>query len=88
MISSPSSACAAITPSASRNAPPRVILSVILSFSGNTTGLAARENAQSGVNRIAAVCGAIIGPPAESEYAVEPVGVHTSAPSPDISSNG
>ena len=35
-----------------------------------------------GVSRMACVMGATIGPPAESEYAVEPVGVDTMSPSP------
>ena len=35
-----------------------------------------------GVSRMAWVIGATIGPPAESEYAVEPVGVDTMSPSP------
>ena len=35
-----------------------------------------------GVRRMACVIGATIGPPAESEYAVDPVGVETMSPSP------
>ena len=43
-----------------------------------------RENSEcghTGVIKMQSICGEIMGPPAESEYAVEPVGVAKSSPS-------
>ncbi len=45
------------------------------------SGRKAREWGQIGVARSASTVGRTIGPPAESEYAVEPVGVATMSPS-------
>ena len=47
-----------------------------------TTGLCCNEWAQMGVSSRHSTSGHTIGPPAESEYPVEPVGVATSSPSP------
>ena len=51
-------------------------------FSGeNIIGRVKRECGQISVISIHSISGSIIGPPAESEYAVEPVGVLNTAPS-------
>ena len=50
-----------------------------------TIGLAPIVNAQIGVSIKTGTSGAMIAPPAEREYAVEPVGVEINAPSPAIS---
>ena len=48
---------------------------------GNTRGLNDKLRGQIGVRTIALNEGCTIGPPADSEYAVEPVGVETMRPS-------
>lgn len=48
---------------------------------GKTSGRKERLRGQMGVSTIALSDGCTIGPPAESEYAVEPVGVDTIRPS-------
>ena len=48
---------------------------------GNTSGRKDRLRGQIGVSTMALRDGCTIGPPAESEYAVEPVGVDTMRPS-------
>jgi len=50
-------------------------------LSGNSIGLNDNVWGQMGVIRIAGICGCTSDPPAESEYAVEPVGVETVNPS-------
>ena len=55
--------------------------SVIDEEDGKTRGRNDRLRGQIGVNTIALRDGCTIGPPAESEYAVEPVGVDTMRPS-------
>ncbi len=55
--------------------------SVIDEEEGKTRGRNERLRGQMGVNTIALRDGWTIGPPAESEYAVEPVGVETISPS-------
>jgi hypothetical protein len=44
---------------------------------GNNKGLNDNERGQMGVSRIQGIVGWTIGPPADNEYAVEPVGVDT-----------
>ena len=56
-------------------------LSVIFDVAGNTNGLNDKLRGQIDVNTSADSDGWTIGPPAESEYAVEPVGVDTISPS-------
>ena len=56
-------------------------LSVIFDVAGNTNGLNDKLRGQIGVNTSADSDGWTIGPPVESEYAVEPVGVDTISPS-------
>ena len=48
---------------------------------GNTRGLKERLRGQIGVRTIALSEGCTMGPPADKEYAVEPVGVDTIRPS-------
>lgn len=48
---------------------------------GNRSGRKESERGEIGVRRSARVVGCTIGPPAESEYAVEPVGVEMMIPS-------
>lgn len=48
---------------------------------GNRSGRKESERGEMGVRRRARVVGCTIGPPAESEYAVEPVGVEMMIPS-------
>lgn len=54
---------------------------VIADEEGKTSGRKERLRGQMGVSTIALSDGCTIGPPAESEYAVEPVGVDTISPS-------
>jgi hypothetical protein len=54
---------------------------VIEDVEGKMSGLNERLRGQMGVSRIAEVEGCTIGPPADSEYAVEPVGVEMMIPS-------
>ena len=55
--------------------------SVIDEEAGNTRGLKERLRGQIGVRTIALSEGCTMGPPADKEYAVEPVGVDTIRPS-------
>ena len=52
---------------------------------GRTTVLKLNERGAMGVRRNASVSGWEMGPPAESEYAVDPVGVDSSRPSAFLS---
>jgi len=54
---------------------------VIMDEDGKTRGRKERLRGQIGVNTKALSDGCTIGPPADSEYAVEPVGVDTMRPS-------
>lgn len=56
-------------------------LSVIDADDGNTSGLKDRLRGHIGVSTMALKEGWTIGPPADREYAVEPVGVATINPS-------
>ena len=58
---------------------------MILLVAGNTSGRKLRERGQMGVSTSAESDGWTIGPPAESEYAVDPVGVATISPSETLS---
>ena len=51
-------------------------------LSGSTSGRTLSVCGEIGVRMIALMSGATTGPPAESEYAVDPVGVATTTPSP------
>jgi hypothetical protein len=53
----------------------------MMDVEGNTSGLNDRLRGQMGVKTRALSEGCTIGPPAEREYAVEPVGVDTMRPS-------
>lgn len=55
--------------------------SVMDDEAGNTNGRNERLRGQMGVRTIALSEGCTIGPPADNEYAVEPVGVDTIKPS-------
>lgn len=44
---------------------------------GRTNGRKDRDRGQIGVSKSPSTCGCTIGPPADNEYAVEPVGVAT-----------
>ena len=55
--------------------------SVMDEEAGNTRGLKERLRGQIGVRTIALSEGCTMGPPADKEYAVEPVGVDTIRPS-------
>ena len=54
---------------------------VIIEVDGNTRGRKDRLRGQIGVNTRALRDGCTIGPPADREYAVDPVGVDTMSPS-------
>ena len=59
-------------------------VSIVMTISrllGITTGRSERSEGQTGVKIKASTCGCTIGPPAESEWPVEPVGVATISPS-------
>jgi hypothetical protein len=58
-----------------------ITLSVIEDVEGKTSGLKERLRGEIGVRSTAGVVGCTMGPPAEREYAVEPVGVDTMIPS-------
>jgi hypothetical protein len=49
--------------------------------SGTSTGRLVKVCGQTGVMQMASTVGNTIGPPADNEYAVEPVGVATMSPS-------
>lgn len=70
-------------PSAQSAALPFVTRIVNSSESENTIGLDRIENAQMGVIINTGTSGVSIAPPAEREYAVEPVGVQIKSPSPE-----